>query len=254
VRTQLTASTAKAEADNVIGVLRGSDPAFRDQYVLATAHLDHLGVGQPINGDAIYNGAMDNAAGLASLIEIAKVLNGTKLKRSILFSAVTGEEGGLMGSRYFAARPTVTEGSIVANVNVDMFLPLFPLKALTVYGLDESDLGPMFAATAKRFGVAVEPDPEPHRNLFIRSDQYSFIRRGIPALFFKIHASPGSQEQLTAREWLRTRYHAPSDDTRQPVDRAAAARFNEVVGAFLTDVANAGARPQWNAGSFFRRM
>jgi Zn-dependent M28 family amino/carboxypeptidase len=168
----------------VAGILRGSDATRRNEYVAVSAHLDHLGVGEPINGDRIYNGAMDNASGIAAILEVAHTLHesGVKPARSILFVAVTSEENGLLGSRYFAAHPTVPAGSIVANINTDMFLPLFPLKTLMVLGLDESDLGRDIRATAKELGLGVQADPEPQRNRFVRSDQYSFIRAGIPAL------------------------------------------------------------------------
>ena len=168
--------------------LPGRDPVLKDQYVVLSAHLDHLGIGEPINGDRIYNGAMDNASGVATLLDIAESLNESKpkLRRSLLFVAVTGEEKGLLGSRYFAAHPTVKPGSIVADLNVDMFLPLFPLHSVTVYGLNESDLGEDIRAVARAHGVRVQDDQEPERNIFIRSDQYSFIRRGIPALAMKV--------------------------------------------------------------------
>jgi Zn-dependent M28 family amino/carboxypeptidase len=180
-------------------------------------------------------------------------LQGKRLKRSILFAAVTGEEGGLMGSKFFAAYPTVAAGSLVANVNLDMFLPLFALKTITVYGLDESDLGPEFAQVASRFGVGAERDPEPQRNGFIRSDQYSFIRRGIPALTFKFHAMPNTREGKITAEWRKNRYHAPSDDLEQPVDAEAAVKFNTILTAFTEQLANRSSRPAWTQKSFFRR-
>jgi Zn-dependent M28 family amino/carboxypeptidase len=134
-----------------------------------------------------------------------------------------------------------------------MFLPIIPLKAITVYGMDESDLGHEFAQTASKFGVKSERDSEPARNLFIRSDQYSFIRCGIPALTFKFHAPEGSPESKVLSDWRRDRYHAPSDDLKQPVDIAAAAEFNQIISAFIERVANRPARPQWKPASFFRR-
>ena len=180
-------------------------------------------------------------------------LSKKKLKRTVLFMAVTGEEGGLMGSKHFATYPTVPASDIVADINLDMFLPIIPLKSLTVFGMDESDLGPEFAAVAAKFGVKAERDPEPARNLFIRSDQYSFIRRGIPALTFKFYSQPGSPEDATMKAWLKQRYHAPSDDLQQPVDVEAAAQFNRIMTTFIEEVANRPARPQWKNESFFRR-
>ena len=140
---------------------------------MLTAHLDHLGIGAPINGDRIYNGAMDNASGIATLLEVARTLAASKTrpKRSVLFVAVTAEEHGLLGSRYFAGDPTVPKSSIVANINMDMFLPLFPMKSVMVLGLDESDLGDRVRDVATRMGLGVIPDPQPERNRFTRSDQ-----------------------------------------------------------------------------------
>lgn len=241
---------------NVVALLPGSDPALKDQYVVFSAHLDHLGIGKPIKGDAIYNGAMDNASGVASLLDVAVMLkeSGTKLRRSVLFLAVTGEEKGLLGSKYFAAHPTVSRSVIVADINSDMFLPLYPLRRLTIYGVDESDLGPEAKAVAESMGISSEPDPEPKRNVFIRSDQYSFIRQGIPSLMFKIGFAKGSAEEATFHAWLKERYHAPSDDLSQPVDRTAAARFDRFMARLLERIANRQERPRWNDTSFFKRF
>ncbi len=226
---RLKATTAvertDVESQNVAGILRGSDATRRNEYVAVSAHLDHLGVGEPINGDRIYNGAMDNASGIAAILEVAHTLHesGVKPARSILFVAVTSEENGLLGSRYFAAHPTVPAASIVANINTDMFLPLFPLKTLMVLGLDESDLGRDIRATAKELGLGVQADPEPQRNRFVRSDQYSFIRAGIPALAMKVGYEENTPQAEIARKWTAERYHAPSDDLKQ-ADRSRRGR------------------------------
>jgi Zn-dependent M28 family amino/carboxypeptidase len=247
---------AQVESQNVAGVLRGSDPRRRDEYVVLSAHLDHLGIGGAVNGDTIYNGAMDNASGVAAILEVAAALreSGAKPARSILFVAVTGEEKGLQGSRYFAAHPTVPRSKIVANVNTDMFLPLFPLKTLMVLGLDESDLGQDIRATAQAVGVGVQADPEPQRNRFVRSDQYSFIKLGIPALAMKVGYEPNSPEAATAAKWTAERYHAPSDDLNQPIDRSAAATYVEIVKDLAVRIANRADRPRWNDSSFFKRF
>ncbi|HYO80663.1 MAG TPA: M20/M25/M40 family metallo-hydrolase, partial [Bryobacteraceae bacterium] len=254
LRSKVAVRTAEAEAPNVIGVMPGADPKLKDEYVVLLAHLDHVGVGAPINGDNIYNGAFDNASGVATLIETARTMRGRKLARSVLFVAVCGEEKGLLGSRYFAERPTVTGGTLVAALNLDMFLPLHALDRLVVFGLDESTLAAPIQTVAKEFQVAVERDPEPNRNLFIRSDQYSFIRQGVPSLAFKFGYKPNSPEEKLHKDWLRNRYHAPSDDLQQPVDREAAAKFNQVMAALLERVANAPERPEWTDTSFFRRF
>ncbi len=227
-------------SQNVAAILPGNDPVLKNEYVVFSAHLDHIGVGKPINGDSIYNGAMDNASGVAAMLDVAAMLKeqGTKLRRSVLFVAVTGEEKGLLGSKYFANFPTVDPKSIVADINTDMFLPLFPMKRLTVYGLDESDLGDDAAAVARSLGVIPEPDPEPKRNIFIRSDQYSFIRTGVPSIALKVGFVKGSPEEEVAKKWLTERYHAPSDDLQQPVDKTAAGEFDVLVARLLERVAN----------------
>lgn len=243
------------ESANIVGKLPGDDPSLKDQYVVLSAHIDHIGIGEPVNGDRIYNGAMDNASGSALVMDIASELKAhpEKLRRSILFLLVTGEEKGLLGSKYFASRPTVPLPSIVADINVDMFLPIVPLKILTILGLDESDLGTRAAAVVKSLGVKPIPDPEPLRNAFVRSDQYSFIRKGVPAVAMHVGYEPGSPEQKTFKDWLTYRYHAPSDDLNQPVDLQSAALYEEIVLRLLVDSANTTARPQWKSNSFFRR-
>jgi peptidase M28-like protein len=244
------------DSPNVAGIYEGSDPQLETEYVVMSAHLDHVGIGREVNGDTIYNGAMDDASGVASLIEVARLLkqSGTKPRRSILFAAVTAEEKGLLGSKYFAARPTVPFERIVADINLDMFLPLYPLKVIEVQGLTESSLGETVRAAARELSVDVQTDREPEQNRFIRSDQYSFIRRGIPSLAFKFGYEFGSPEEKIRREWVRTVYHKPNDDTNQPVDLEAAARFNRVILNLLQRVANDPARPKWNEDSFFKRF
>ena len=243
------------ESANVIARLPGSDPSLKNEYVVLSAHVDHLGIGEPINGDRIYNGAMDNASGSAVLLDVAASLKKSPehLKRSLLFVFVTAEEKGLLGSRYFTTHPTVKPGSMVANINIDMFLPIVPLKVLTILGLDESDLGPEARAVAESLGVKPQADPEPLRNVFIRSDQYNFIRRGIPALAMKVGFEPGSPEQKIFKDWLTQRYHAPSDDLAQPVDLGAAAMYEEIIRGLMVRVADDTERPQWKQNSFFRR-
>ena len=256
LRVQAVVKREPIASANVVGVYEGSDPRLKDEYVVMSAHLDHVGVGRAVDGDALYNGAMDDASGVASVIEIARLLKETnaKPKRSILFIAVTAEEKGLLGSKYFAARPTVPFEKIVANINLDMFLPLYPLKVIEVQGLAESSLGDSVRAAAKELGVDVQTDREPDQNRFIRSDQYSFIRRGIPSLAFKFGYEFGSPEEKIRRDWVRDVYHKPNDDLKQPVDLDAAARFNRVILGLLQRVANDDGRPRWTETSFFRRF
>ena len=142
---------------------------------------------------------------------------------------------------------------MVADINTDMFLPIMPLKLVTVYGLAESDLGERVMTVAQQLGLEVQADPEPLRNLFIRSDQYSFIQHGIPSLALKVGFTPGSAEATLAKNWLTERYHAPSDDAHQPVDLQAAAGFEELMRALTIEVANNPQPPHWKHDSFFRR-
>ena len=256
LKVQAAVTRETFEASNVAGLFEGSDPALKSEVVVMTSHLDHVGIGRAVNGDSLYNGAMDDASGVASMIEIARMLktSGVTTKRSVMFVAVAAEEKGLLGSRYFAAHPTVPFAKIVANINLDMFLPLFPLKVIEVQGLAESSLGESVRAAAKSFGVDVQTDREPAQNRFIRSDQYSFIRRGIPALAFKFGYEFGSADETTRLNWVRDRYHQPSDDLTQPVDLEAAGKFNRVIMTLLQRVADDAARPTWNTESFFKRF
>lgn len=256
LRAKATLKRAQIASDNIVGIYEGTDRQLKDEYVVMSAHLDHVGIGRAVNGDRIYNGAMDDASGVASMIEIARMLRESRAtpKRSIVFVAVTAEERGLLGSKYFAARPTVSAGRIVANINLDMFLPLYPLKVIEVQGLTESSLGETVRTVAKELGVDVQADREPEQNRFIRSDQYSFIRRGIPALAFKFGYEFGSPEEKIRREWVRDVYHKPNDDVTQPVNLEAAATFNRVIAGLLQRVANDPARPTWNDTSFFKRF
>ena len=256
VSARIAISRTQVDSQNVAGILRGSDPARRGEFVVLSAHLDHLGVGDPIRGDAIYNGAMDNASGVAAILEVAARLHasGERPARSLLFVAVTGEEKGELGSRYFAAHPIVPRASIVADLNTDMFLPLFPLKQLMVLGLDESDLRDDVRAVADTLHLEVQRDPEPQRNRFTRSDQYSFVRAGIPAVAMKVGYEMNTPQAVIAQKWMTERYHAPSDDLAQPVDRACADAFVDVVRRLAVRVANRPDRPRWSESSFFRRF
>lgn len=256
IKTKAKVETHELESANVIARLPGSDPELKSEYVVLSAHIDHVGIGEPINGDRIYNGAMDNASGCAVLLDVAASLkkSPTKPRRSLLFIFFTGEEKGLLGSKFFTSNPTVDPKSMVADINIDMFLPIVPLKVLTVYGLAESDLGETVRGVAQSLGIGVQADPEPLRNIFIRSDQYNFIRQGIPALAMKVGFVPGSPEQKIFKDWLTHRYHAPSDDVNQPVNLAAAAGYEEVIRGLMVAVANNHGRPQWAPDSFFRRF
>jgi Zn-dependent M28 family amino/carboxypeptidase len=255
LRAEAAVITRKVESANVVGKLPGSDPKLKNEYIVLSAHIDHIGIGAPINGDKIYNGAMDDGSGSALEMDIAASLKAhpEKLGRSVIFLLVTAEEKGLLGSKYFTEHPTVPIKSIVADVNVDMFLPIVPLKILKIQGIQESDLGSSAAKIAESMNIKPIPDPEPLRNAFIRSDQYSFIKKGVPAVKADVGFELGTPEQKIFKEWLTTRYHAPSDDVNQPVDLQSAATYEEFTRRLLITTANQPARPQWNSDSFFRR-
>ena len=252
--TQIT--RREVESPNVVAKLTGTDPKLKDEYVVMSAHIDHLGIAEPVNGDRIYNGAMDNGSGSALLLDVAHSFkeDPEKLKRSVLFIWVTGEEKGLLGSRYFGLHPTVPRASMVADLNTDMFLPIIPMKMVTVYGLNESDVGDAAREAAEKWGIAVQADPEPLRNIFIRSDQYSFIRVGVPSIAMKVGFEPNTPEAAINKKWLTERYHAPSDDLDQPVNLEAAGKFEDICRTIVIEVANGARRPEWKQSSFFRRF
>lgn len=256
LRSRVTLVTSKVASDNVVGLLRGSDPALRDEYVVVTAHLDHVGVGRAVNGDSIYNGAMDNASGTALLMEVARRLQegNVRPRRSLLFTAVTAEEKGLLGSRYYANHPTVPAAKIVANLNTDMFMPIVPFTMVMVNGLEESNLADDARKAGEMVGVRVVSDPEPEENRFIRSDQYSFILRGIPSLSFKVGFALDTPEHEAVKEFRAKRYHFPQDDVTQHVDQATAEGFTRYYVEVVKLVADREVKARWNEASFFRRL
>ena len=241
---------------NVIAMLRGSDPRLRDQYVVYTAHLDHVGVGAPVDGDDIYNGYYDNAMGVAMMIETARALAALPEppRRSILFAAVTAEERGLLGSDYYAHYPTVAKESLVANVNLDMPLVLYPLADLIAFGAEHSSLGPLIEHAVAAEDFILTPDPIPEEVIFIRSDQYSFVRQGVPSAFLIggfTSLDPAVDGEAAFREHLATHYHRPSDDASRPVHWDSLLRFSRANARIGVAVANDPARPAWNEGDFF---
>jgi Peptidase family M28 len=263
LRKRLTATVVTERSavvsPNIVGKLEGSDPRLESEYVLSSAHLDHLGVGAPIHGKTIYNGAMDDASGVATVLETAQALaadarRGIRPKRSVLFVIFTGEEKGLLGSRYFAGHPTVPERAIKADLNLDMFMPLFALKKLHVQGLEQSTLEDVAKRVGAAHDIVIAGDPEPDRNSFIRTDQYSFVQAGVPALAMKFGWTYGSPEYHMWRNWLAERYHSTADDLNQPVDLVAAAQFNSFYADLVRAVANDPADPHYLDSSFFRRF
>jgi len=245
------------ESPNIIAGLRGSDPKLRDQYVVYTAHVDHLGLCAPSEGDKVCHGALDNASGVSCVLEVARAFASLlqRPRRSILFVFVTGEEKGLLGSDYFAHYPTVPREQIVANINIDGAPGiLFPLKDIVPLGAEHSSLSEDVRRAASRLGYEISPDPMPEEVFFIRSDQYSFVRQGVPAVFISDGAKstdPKQDGEAILKSWLTSNYHTPKDNMDQPFDfesAAKAARLNFLVGF---EVAEQAARPTWNAGDFF---
>jgi len=256
----LTATVAtentRVTSPNIVAKLEGSDPKLKAEYVLVSAHLDHLGVGAEINRKTIYAGAMDDASGVATVLEVAREFSAAKRrpKRSILFVIFTAEEKGLLGSRYFAGHPTVPEEAIRADFNLDMFMPIFALKKLHVQGLEQSTLAEQARAVGVEHHIEIAPDPEPDRNSFIRTDQYSFVQAGVPAMAFKFGWTMGSPEYKAWRAWLAQRYHSTDDDLTQPVDLAAAAQFNGFLADLARRVADDPSAPHYLDSSFFKRF
>jgi Zn-dependent M28 family amino/carboxypeptidase len=259
LRATLRTVTAhsRLQSPNVAGLLRGSDPRLRDEVVVYTAHLDHLGIGEPVQGDSIYNGALDNASGSAALLEVARAFATLREapRRSVLFLAVTGEEEGLLGSDYFAQYPTVPLERIVANVNIDGLAILYPFREMVAFGADHTTLDSTVSRVARGLGVTIAPDPFPQEVFFVRSDQFSFVRRGVPSVFpFPgLRSDSGVDAPARFKEWLATRYHTPQDDVDQPMDLEAGARNAQLEFLVGLEIANADQRPAWKEGDFFQR-
>jgi hypothetical protein len=255
LRARIKFETGELKSDNVLGVLPGSDPSLANEYIVISAHLDGYGIGEPWGADKIYNGAFDDAAYVATLIDFAESLKDAKkpLKRSVLFAVWTGEEKGLLGSRYYVAHPTIAKERLVANVNLDQLRPIFPLKILTTLAVDDSTMGDTVRQVAGTMDIRIQPDPEPGRNLLRRSDHWNFMQIGVPAVGFIFGYEPGSPEETIYRHWYAERYHSPKDDLDQPWDPAAAAKFNEFFSKVVESLANAPEKPHWKSGSPYAR-
>jgi hypothetical protein len=257
VRIHTVSTHTKYQSPNIIGALVGSDPELRDQYVVYTAHVDHLGTCPPVDGDAICHGSLDNASGVATLLEIACAYTSLNHppRRSVLFVFVTGEEMGLLGSDYFAHTPTVPLRQIVANINIDVAPGLlFAMKDVVAMGAEHSNIERAIQSAARTLGYTISPDPMPEEANFIRSDQYSFVQQVVPALYINdgvMAVDPAVDGLALMKKWLVTRYHTPLDSIDQPLDYqsgANAATLNFLVGY---ELAQWNQRPQWNQGNFF---
>lgn len=252
LRLRLEIDARDFSSDNVVALASGSDPALAKEYVVVSAHLDGYGYGEPVNGDRIYNGALDDSAYVAELIEFARHLQDHPTRRPILFAVFTGEEKGLRGSEFFTSHPPVPKEQLAADINLDMLRPIFPLKILTCLAVDESSLGSTVREVGRNLGIEIRPDMEPERNLFRRADHYNFIRIGVPAVGFIFGYGRGSSEEQVYRRWYAERYHKPSDDVDQPIDFPAAAKFNVFFEKLAATVANAESRPTWSPNSPYK--
>lgn len=248
----------RISSPNVVGLLPGTDPDLAGEYVVYTAHLDHTGrTAAPVDGDDINNGMYDNAMGTAIMIEAARALAANPPRRSVLFVALTAEESGLLGSDYFAHYPPVPQGAIVANVNMDMPLFLFPIDEMVAFGAEHSSLGAVANDAAAAEGLVLVPDQQPEEILFARSDQFSFVRQGVPAIWLdtSIESSdPDVDGPEIIKDHLQNHYHKPSDDMSRPIFWDALLRFTRANARIGWSVANDDARPTWNEDSFYGKL
>ena len=245
MKVAFTVSRRDYTAKNVVALMPGADPALKDQMLAISAHLDGYGYGTPVNGDGLYNGALDDAAYVATLVRFADKHRGKPLRRSVLFLVTTGEEKGLLGAHWFVDHPTVPKAAIVADINLDQLRPLFPLKLLTQLGVNDSTLGADAKAVAASMGVRIQPDPEPERGLMQRADHWPFIQAGIPATGFIFGYEPGTDAERRYREWYQVRYHRPQDDLTQPMDFQAAGDFNRFFYKLAERVADGAEKPRF---------
>jgi len=241
---------------NVVGVLEGSDPELKNEYVVFSAHSDHIGFAKTVKKDNINNGAMDNASGTSVMLETARLFSEMKEKpkRSILFVSVTGEEKGLLGADYFARNPTVPVTSMVANVNLDMPILTYEFADVIAFGANHSDLQASVEKAAANADIELSPDPWPEQALFTRSDHYAFVKQGVPAVFMVPglkSKDPNVDGSKVFGQFLSTHYHKPSDDINQPFNWKAAETFTKVNAQIGLTLANQEEKPMWNEGDFF---
>lgn len=246
------------QSRNVVGMLPGGDAALAGEAVVWTAHLDHLGEGAEVDGDGIYNGALDNALGVAIMLESARQLaeSPNPPRRSLLFAALTAEEHGLLGAHWLVRQPPASLQPI-ANLNIDMPLLLAPSKDIVAIGSEHSDLLAPLQRAADALSLQLSPDPFPEDAAFVRSDQYAFVRAGIPALYLDagiVSADGKRHPELAQRQFMREHYHRPSDDAALPIYWPDAERLARLAAAIGRDVADADARPRWNPGDFFEQF
>jgi Zn-dependent M28 family amino/carboxypeptidase len=248
---RIASETKIVESRNVAAILPGSDPKLKDEVVVLSAHLDHIGITKPVKGDSINNGTLDNAAGVATTLEVARTFTEARKppRRSIMFLTVTGEEKGLLGAEYFARNPTVPLQKIVGNVDIDMPVLTYDFTDVVAFGADRSGIGPAVRRAAGRVGVKLSGDPMPEEGLFTRSDHYRFVEMGVPAVFLMTGFANGGEKAF--RDFLANCYHKPCDDLAQPIDYVAGARFARINYEITRELTDMPKRPTWNKGDFF---
>ena len=238
------------KSPNVVGIIEGSDPDLKHEYIVLTAHLDHIGISKSILKDKINNGALDNAAGIATLLDAARILaSGPPLRRSVMILAVTAEEKGLLGAQYFTKYPTIPAKSIVANVNLDMPILTYDFKDLIVFGAERSTIADHVRKVVEEMGIELSPDPMPEQGIFTRSDHFRFVEAGVPSVYLIPGMANGGQAEMIRHR--TTNYHMPSDDMSNRLDFDAAAKFSLIKAKVAASVANADERPLWKKDDFF---
>ncbi|HET7550298.1 MAG TPA: M28 family peptidase [Gemmatimonadaceae bacterium] len=248
----------RMESRNVVGVVKGKG-SLSDEYVAYSAHWDHFGIGPKVNGDSIYNGAVDNASGTAALLAVARAAAAApKPRRSQIFVFVTAEEAGLLGSSYFANNPTVPASKIIADLNMDVVTLEGRVKDLTVLGENKSSLGPMLAHFISRDGMRISPDDHPEAGHFYRSDHFSFAKAGIPAISVGAGVDyvgrPKGWGQQRGDDYTAHRYHQPSDEYSPDFDLGGAAQIATIVQRFGATLANSPVKPTWNKDAEFKAV
>ncbi|MBC7519800.1 MAG: M20/M25/M40 family metallo-hydrolase [Sandarakinorhabdus sp.] len=251
VRIEAASTQRLVQTANVVGMIPGSDPVLKDEAVVLMAHLDHLGIEPDKKGDGIYNGALDNAAGVAVMLEVARAFGGdaVKPKRTLIFSANTAEEKGLLGAESFANNPPVPIANIASVVDLDQPLLLYDFTDVIAFGGDHSTMGQAIARAAAKAGVALSPDPMPEETIFVRSDHYTFVKRGVPALLLATGFANGGKEAW--EHFLATDYHQPSDDMKLPINWNAGAKYARVNYLIAREIADGAQRPRWYEGDYF---
>lgn len=259
VTTAMRFDIRHLETNNVVGLLRGSDPALNQEYIVFTAHYDHFGIGKPVAGDSIYNGALDNASGTSLMMTMANAFMAmkTKPKRSLIFAAVTAEEFGLLGSQHLAEHPPVPLKSIIANINTDGMNVWGKTTDITFLGSERSTLGSDIAEVAKVMKMEVKPDPMPEQGLFYRSDHFNFAKVGVPCLSMRTGTSFIGKADTFAKEiidqYVAKHYHQPSDEIGEDWNLEGGVQQAEFIIRLTSRIANSKNTPQWNVNDEFAK-